>query len=117
MKNTWSWLIQWPIILLDTFFLRKYQEFRTKLLPCQSGVWKKASGSASNGFFSSGYSINEQCPIAWLPHATCTQVNRITGGCSCPGGTSAVLVTKYQASSCNNGINVGIINGYVYTCQ
>lgn len=61
------------------------------LLSCQSGIWKKASGSDS-GFYSGGYGgyrkSNGTCSNA------CLKANPKTGGCSCPAGSSAFLVTS-----------------------
>lgn len=54
------------------------------LLSCQSGVWKKASGSTGfNGVFTVAYT------------GGCQAVNFLTGACSCPAGSTASLAGTF----------------------
>lgn len=64
--------------------------YNGKILSCESGVWRKSQGGESGGSYL--IQANGGPHIGYTPF--CSRVNPKTGGCSCPAGTSAQMISN-----------------------
>jgi len=84
------------------------------ILSCQSGSWRKATGSG--GFFTSGNGgyIQHSFFASTSPcgNSFCQYANPATGACSCPAGSTAILVTQ---AACAYAASGG--SRFTYTCE
>lgn len=89
------------------------------ILSCQSGSWKKAQGG-SGSFYSignGGYRYRSACTSSGPPYASCLRVNAVTGACSCPGGSTAVVVSGVT-NTCGPTFNPPFTSTTIaYSCE